>query len=923
MLRLAGPALLAALLFAAPTAAADEPISKVGTVEGITEYKLPNGLRVLLFPDSSKPIVTVNCTVLVGSRHEGYGETGMAHLLEHMLFKGTPTFPNVPKALRDHGAGRFNGTTWLDRTNYYETMPATDENLEFGIKLEADRLVNSYVKREDLISEMTVVRNEFEDGENSPTHILSQRMMAVAFEWHNYGKSTIGNRADIERVPIESLQAFYRKYYQPDNALLTIAGQFDEKKALDLVVKYFGPLKKPARKLDQTYTQEPAQDGERNVTLRRVGSIGATGVIYHIPAAAHEDFAAVEMLQDCLSDDPGGRVYKALVETKKASSISGAAYGLHDPGVIEITAKVEDPVKVDAARDALVETVEGLAAKPITDDEVTRSKQRFRKAYEELLASSGDLAVGLSNWAGAGDWRLFFLNRDRVEKVTAADVNRVAAKYLIRNNRTVGVYYPTKQAERAEVPEAPAVAKLLDGYKGREATTAGEAFEPTPENIEKRVTRGGLGSIKTAFLPKKTRGEMVELQLNLRYGNEEVLTGKTIAAELLPEMLDRGTTKHSRQQLKDELDKLAAQVSFGGQPGLLSVGVKVKKANLAPTLKLVAEMLRESSFPEAEFTLLKNQKLERLASRKTDPAALATNAVLRKLSDYPKDNIRYVPTPDEAIDLVKAATLDQVKGIYQAQLAAQAGELAAVGDFDPRVVTAGLEPALVGWKSDVPHKRIERPAKPVLKGETIKIETPDKANAVYFGALSYPMTDADPEFPALEMGNYLLGEAPLANRLNNRVRGEKGLSYGIGSNVNAHPVDKAASFYIFAITNPVNMGKVDALITEEVGKFLKDGVSLEELDGGKKAYLEAQKVERTDDANLVGELATGLFVGRTFQFVAEKEKKIEALTPADVSKAYARFLDPKKLVIAQAGDFAKAAKEPPAKKEEPKSPPKK
>ena len=916
MFRTTGLVLLAGLLSLTPARAADE-ITKVGTVEGITEYKLSNGLRVLLLPDVSKEIVTVNCTIFVGSRHEGYGETGMAHLLEHMLFKGTPTFPNVPKSLRDHGAGnRFNGTTWLDRTNYYETMPATDENLEFGIKLEADRLVNSYVKREDLLSEMTVVRNEFEAGENSPTRILSQRMMAVAYEWHNYGKNTIGNRADIERVPIENLQAFYKKFYQPDNAMLIIAGQFDEKKALEYVVKYFGPLKKPARKLDQTYTQEPAQDGERIVSLRRVGSIGAAGVVYHIPAAAHEDFAAIQVLEDCLTDEPAGRVYKALVETKKAASVSGNAYGLHDPGAIEITARVDDGAKVDAARDALVETVEGIPQKPITEDEVDKSKRRFQRYYEELLAASDNFAVDLSNWAGAGDWRLFFLHRDRVDKVTAADVNRVAAKYLVRNNRTVGTFYPTKSAERAEVPEAPEVAKLLEGYKGREATAAGEAFEPTPENIEKRVTRGGLGAIKTAFLPKKSRGEIVELQLHLRYGSEDTLTGLTTVTDLLPEMLDRGTKKHTRQQLKDELDKLKAQVSFGGHPGLLTVGVKVKKANLGATLKLVAEMLRESVFPESEFTVLKNQKLLALNNRKTDPTALAVLAVQRKLSDYPKENVRYVPTAEESIERTKAVTLDQVKAIYEKQVSAQAGELAVVGDFDPKVVTTALEPALVGWKSDVPYKRIDRPAKPVEKGETIKIETPDKANATYFAALSFPMTDADPEIPALELGNYLLGEAPLASRLDTRIRGKEGLSYTAGSNVNAHPVDKAATFYIFAIANPANMAKVDALVAEEVGKFLKEGVSLEELEGGKQAYLKAQRMERSDDAALAGELATGLYIGRTFQFVADKEKKIEALSPGDVSKAFAKVIDPKKLVIAEAGDFVKAAKEP--KKESPK-----
>src|SRR5258705_9778910 len=252
-------------------------IKKSATVEGITEYQLDNGLRVLLYPDPSRAKVTVNMTVLVGSRHEGYGETGMAHLLEHMVFKGAPNHPHVPKALQEHGA-QWNGTTSSDRTNYFETMPATDENLEFGIALEADRLVNSNVKKEDLDSEMTVVRNEFERSENSPVGVLGKRIEAIAYDFHNYGKPTIGNRTDIERVPVDNLRAFYRKFYQPDNVVLVVAGQFDETRALSLVEKYFGAIPRPTRKLDATYTEEPEQDGERQVILRRVGDVGAVGV---------------------------------------------------------------------------------------------------------------------------------------------------------------------------------------------------------------------------------------------------------------------------------------------------------------------------------------------------------------------------------------------------------------------------------------------------------------------------------------------------------------------------------------------------------------------------------------------------------------------------------------------------------------------
>ena len=218
--------------YSANGVADDKMPIKIGSVEGMNEYALDNGLRILLFVDKSQPKVTVNCTIFVGSRHEGYGETGMAHLLEHMLFKGTELHPKIPEVLRDHGAS-FNGTTWLDRTNYYETLNASDENLEFAIRLEADRLVNSKILNEDLQKEFTVVRSEFERGENNPIRVLQQRMFSAAYQWHNYGNSTIGNRSDIERVPIDSLRAFYRKYYRPDNAMLVIAGSFDEKKALE------------------------------------------------------------------------------------------------------------------------------------------------------------------------------------------------------------------------------------------------------------------------------------------------------------------------------------------------------------------------------------------------------------------------------------------------------------------------------------------------------------------------------------------------------------------------------------------------------------------------------------------------------------------------------------------------------------------
>ena len=886
-----------------PPAGAAEAPTKVTTVEGITEYRLPNGLRVLLYPDRSKPVVTVNVTVLVGSRHEGYGETGMAHLLEHMLFKGTPTRGNIKKLLGDRGANPWQATTGYDRTNYYETLPASDDNLAFALRLEADRMANSCLRREDLISEMTVVRNEFEAKENSPNLILNQRMMAAAFEWHNYGKRTIGNRADIERMPIDALRAFYKKHYRPDNMVLTVAGQFDETTALGYVARYFGPLRKPAHKLDPTYTQEPPQDGERQVALRRVGTGGAVGLVYHVPAASHPDFAAVDVLARCLGREPGGRVYTALVESKKSTSVSAGAWEMHDPGVLVVAADAAAG-GLDATRAALIDAVEGLDRAPITDREVADALRGYAAGVEQFQADSNGFAVSLSEWIAAGDWRLFFVHRDRKLRVTAADVNRVARQYLVRSNRTTGVYDPTAKPERAPVPDAPPVEEVVRGYRGRTAVAAVEAFDPTPANLERHVTRGTLGPIKTALLPRKTRGDLVTVQLTLRYGNEESLTGTDTAAQFVPAMLLRGTRSHTRQQLTDEVNRLGAGVSTSGGTGSLTVVARAKRADLPATLRLVGEILREPAFPAAEFDRLKAETVQGLTAAAAEPMPRAVTALLRKVKGFPAGNIRHVPTPEGAIERYQGVTLEQVRAVYEKQLGAQAGELAVVGDFDPAVVTAELGRALAGWTSAVPYRRVETAVTPVGSGETIRIETPDKANAVYAAALAVPLAGTDPDYIALALGVDVLGGGE-SSRLWLRVREKDGLSYGVGASVSGSPTDRAAVFEIEAIANPANLARVDAAIAEEVDRLLADGVTDQELAAARKANREAVKVARSDDDHVVSLLAGQLARGWTFQREIDEERRIEALTPADVRAALRKYVDPKKLVIVHAGDLKK------------------
>jgi len=882
--------------------------TKLTTVEGITEYSLPNGLHVLLFPDQSKPTVTVNVTYLVGSRHEGYGEGGMAHLLEHMLFKGSKHHTNIPQELTDHGS-RPNGTTLFDRTNYFETVPATDANLQWALDLESDRMVNSFIAKKDLESEFSVVRNEFELGENNPFLVSLQRTMAAAYRTHAYGKWPAGSKADIENVPIERLQVFYRKYYQPDNAVLVVAGKFDPDRTLGLIEKKFGAIPRPSRSLDKgtllfaTYTVEPVQDGERFVTTRRVGDAQMLMAGYHVPAGAHPDFAVVSVLQHILSNNPSGRLYKALIDTKLAGTVDGNAFQLREPSLLLVWAEVRKEQSIDSARAAMERALDATARSTFSAEEVDRAKTDLLKDVELELNDSEQIGYQLSEWAAMGDWRLLFLNRDRIAKVTPADVQRVASTYLKPSNRTVAVYLPTDAPDRAEVPALSNAAAMVADYKGKAAVQAGEAFDASPPNIDARTTHAVLpNGAQLTLLPKQTRGNQVVAQIVLRVGTEQSLTGKVTAAQLAAGMLSRGTTALTRQQVKDSLDKLKAQVTIAPGGNNVVTTIETVRDNFLPVLELVAQELRHPRFDSAEFEKLKQENITQQEQVKSEPIVVSQLTLLRKLMNKPKGNPLYVPTPDESVAELTAATLADARSFHQQFYGASSADIAVVGDVDPVAVTAAATRLFGDWKNPQPFARIVRTYAP-QDSTSIVIETPDKANAAFFAGQRLQLRDDQPDFAAMEIANFIIGGGLLNSRLVTRLRQKEGISYAAQSVLQVQSLDAYGFFLAVAIYAPQNVDRVLRAFREEMDRVRTEGFTAQEVDAAKSGYLQLRSQTRANDRELVGVLVGRRFAGRTMAYDTEFENRVRALTPEQVNAVAKKYLDPARVIAVRGGDF--------------------
>ncbi len=877
----------------------------VTQVEGIKEYKLNNGLRILLLPDNSQNNLVVNIVYLVGSRHEGYGESGMAHLLEHMMFKTSKRYKEIKKAIADKGA-EANGTTWYDRTNYYEVMPASDDNLKWALDMESDRMVNSQILKEELKTEFSVVRNEFESGENDPSGVLQERIVSSGYLWHNYGKSTIGSKEDIERVPVDNLRAFYKKYYQPDNAVLMVAGKFDEAKALAYIQQFYSNIPKPNRILQPTYTVEPVQDGERYVELKRVGDIQYLGMMYHTPAYSDKDYAANKALLNILTNNPSGILYKALVEKKLATSVDQQLLELQDPGFTYFQADVPKEKSIDSAKTVFLSTLDNLGATTITSEELERAKNALIKRNENITNNTIGLCINLTEAIGAGDWRLFFINRDRVEKLNLADVQSFAKTYYKPSNRTWGMFIPDKNPDRVKVANVADITALVKDYKGKEVKKQTATFETSVANIKKNTQYKKLtNGFKYALLVKPAKGEKIIGNFKLRIGNEKSLDNKDMIISMTASMLRNGTKTLNKKQLNDSLDKIKSQINIGGSGQVVTISINTDKPHFSACMNLVKEIISNPSFDQNELDKLIAQTKAQLDASRNDPQYRASILASQKSEHYPKGSIYHTMDADEETAALNQLKKSDLETFYASHYGANNGTGALVGDFVAEEADKAIANIFQSWNSKTSFTRIPRQYFDVA-GSDETILTPDKANAMALGFMNIPMNDADADFAALTMADELLGGgAFLSSRIPKRLRESEGMSYGAGSFFQASSVDKSAQWGVYAIFNPIYKNRLDSALKQEIAKAIDKGFTEEELKKSTDSWLQGRKITLGVDGQLANLLESYLYINRDLTWYTDLEKKVTSLKLAEVNQALVKYIDPKKLILVYGGDFNK------------------
>ncbi|WP_414661380.1 M16 family metallopeptidase [Horticoccus sp. 23ND18S-11] len=912
-----------ALALSAADRPAVEGFSFVQQSGAIAEYKLAaNDLNVLLLEDHSAPVLTFMVTYRVGSRNEVTGTTGATHLLEHLMFKGSKNFhPGIGKGfdtLMDSIGGINNATTWLDRTNYYENLPS--DHLELAVQLEADRMRNLLLREEDRQPEMTVVRNEFERDENDPASALDKEVGAVAFIAHPYHHPTIGWRSDIEKVTIEKLREFYDTFYWPNNATITVIGDFKPATALQLIKQYFGAIPRSPHPIPQVYTVEPAQTGARRVTVRRPGEVGVVQIAFKVPRALHADHPALEVLASVLSDGKTSRLYRALIDPNLAISADASKGFFHDDTLFNASVTLAPSVTHEQAEKTLLAEIEKVKKDGVAPAEVERAINKLLAGLAYRRDGSFAIAGQINESIAVGDWTYYYRLLEQLRTVTAADVQRVAKAYLNEAQSTTGWFIPQEESPgSAGVPPAGASKRadtLTSAANGphyyrdpaaprtgtplaRDAgpVTAGSGAVASGETkIAANVRRRNVAGVDVVTL-KTSIQDVVTLRGVVGAGDVFNPPGNSAIADLTAGMLDKGTTKRDKFAVAALLEQAGATVSFSTSSHTLNFSGKTLRKDLSLVLGLIAEQLRTPRFDPEEFAKLKKQMIGRHKRQMEDTDYRAGGAFARAV--FPAGHPNRPPTDEKYLADIEAATLEQLQAFHAANYGPAMAQLVAVGDVDDAVIDRTLGEALAGWKGGRTLPVAAKAGAPVA-ARIERVQMPGKTSVSIVIGQPSGLQYKDSNYQSLNMATAVLGSGFFSARLLDIIRNREGLTYGIGASLGSDTYADGA-WSIQATFAPELLEKGLASTVRELRRFHAEGLSAAELATFKTTLTGSYKVALSTTGGMAGALLNALQRGYDATWLDEYPRRLQALTLAEVNAAIKTFVRPDTMITLMAG----------------------
>lgn len=869
---------------------------------GIEEYRLPNGFRVVLAPDQAKPTFTINLTVLVGSIHEGAGEAGMAHVFEHLLFRGLEGFPDVKETFNAMGA-QCNGTTWFDRTNFFATMSSSDENLETAIRLEAARLGQAVLTEEDLVKEGKIVESEFEMRTVHPQGLMMRGMLGCMFDFHAYSREPIGTIEDFRSVKMENVKAFYKRYYTPDNAVLFLTGKFDPAKALSLVEKHFGQ-KKPGQGRPAYTTREPGAQGERRYVVRAPGDTFQVMAGYRVPGASSPDMAAADALAGALSSYNMGPLHDALVGKGLASSAYIFALDLKMPSPWVAMAEVPREKDPDAAEAAIIEVVErGVAS--LSQADLDRSKSIVERYREEILNSPQELADKLSQFEAGGSWKLMIVRCEQIKALSLSDVKAFAARYIRRENRVVGRFEPDASAPVVLPDPEPGIDRYADLLSkiAADGTKSAKEFSYTPASLQAALTWVDVGPARIGLIPKEVKGDDVFIDLVMPFAGRAVVEPSYASGGALGALMTKRTRSLTKEALEKALADLNSHINAGVTQDGAVIAIHTKKNRMDTVLPLAWEMLRTPFIEAQELHDYVARKEGGLKSLKDNPQLLMGLELNHML--FPVGDPRRKKAADEQIEDLRRLTPESILAFHRDFFGPDGLVGSVVGDLSPNDVIRFLSPLTNGgWKAAKPP--IEEPNDAVEGVAVASSTVPTPGKPTVFNVLLHPLAVSrrSPDSVPMEAVAWILFQDPLASRIPRKIREEAALSYAVQGQFSSDLNGTFSFALILTVTNPANAQKAIGLVRTLIEEALRDGFTADEVEAFKKSHKSRLAIARSDD-QMVGAALVDLVRNRLdFGLWAKQDEELEALTARQVNDAMRRHFHLDKMGLIQIGDVA-------------------